>query len=178
MAGLTRLMNEYNELHNNPLAEYGVSVGLYNENDLYVWRCTIQGPKDTSFSGGLFTLKIIFPKEYPYKAPEVIFVTPIYHLNVHHVNHPDCPLGHVCMSTLNFWNSSTTMREVLTKIYALFYLANKDSPFGIDRQAEMINNGQLYEEKVKYFTEKYANPSSEYYVDEQINNWDFSYPKK
>ena len=65
------------------------------------------------------------------------------------------------------------MREVLTNIFALFYLGNPDSPFGIDRQSEMINNPNLFEEKVKFFTKKYASPELGY---REYSNWDFTYP--
>ena len=37
-------------------------------------------------------------------------------------------------------------------------MANPDSPYGLDKANEFKNNRLLYEEKVKYFTKKYANP--------------------
>ena len=64
------------------------------------------------------------------------------------------------------------MREVLTNIFALFYLGNPDSPFGVDRQYEMVNQQDLFERKVKYFTEKYADPKIGY---KEYNAWDFTY---
>ena len=172
MNQVMRINNEFNDLSQNPIAAIGVCVGKPDENNPYEWRCTMIGPSDTSFSGGLFYLKIQFPKEYPQKAPEVLFVTPIYHVNVNHISQPGCPLGHICLSTLNFWNSEYTMREVLTNIFALFYLGNPDSPFGIDRQAEMKNNPDLFERKIRYFTNKYANPGIGY---KEYNSWDFTY---
>ena len=104
---------------------------------------------------------------------QVLFVTPIYHINVNHVNQQGCPLGHICLSTLNFWNPSYTMREVLTNIFALFYLGNPDSPFGPERAKELVNNQALFERKVKYFTNKYAAPQLGY---QEYTSWDFSYP--
>ena len=106
------------------------------------------GPGDTSFAGGLFYLKIEFPKNYPYSGPEVRFVTPIYHVNVNHIAQPGCPLGHICLSTLNFWNQEYRMRVVLTNIFALFYLGNAESPYGIDRQSEMLHTPDLFEKKI------------------------------
>ena len=77
------------------------------------------GPGDTSFAGGLFYLKIKFPNDYPNHAPEVLFVTPIYHVNVNHINQPGYPLGHIYLSTLNFWNSEYRMREVFNKYFCI-----------------------------------------------------------
>ena len=172
---LILISQEYQDLVNHPIASIGVNVGLPDPNNLYEWRCTMMGPSDTSFSGGLFYLRIKFPKDYPNSAPEVLFITPIYHINVNHINQPNCPLGHICISTLNFWNPIYKIREVLTNIFALFYLGNAESPYGRDRQNEMMNNRQLFEEKVRYFTNKYANPILDY---REYNNWDFTYPEK
>ena len=169
---LARIKNEYNDLSQNPIAAIGVCVGMPNKNNPYEWRCTMIGPGDTSFAGGLFYLRIRFPQDYPQKGPEVLFVTPIYHVNVNHINQPGCPLGHICLNTLNYWSPEYTMREVLTNIFALFYLGNPDSPYGIDRQKEMLTNQDLFEKKVKFFTQKYAAPQIGY---KEYNVWDFSY---
>ena len=173
MTSLNLIKNEFNDLCQNPIASIGVCVGMPDKNNPYEWRCTMIGPSDTSFAGGLFYLKITFPLNYPNKAPEVLFVTPIYHVNVNHIAQPSCPLGHICLSTLNFWNPQYRMREVLTNIFALFYLGNPDSPFGIDRQSEMVNNPNLFEEKVRAFTKKYAAPELGY---KEYTSWDFTYP--
>ena len=64
------------------------------------------------------------------------------------------------------------MRQVFIDIFALFYLGNPESPFSLERKEEMKNNRALYEEKVKYFTKKYAyigKPFKEY------KEWDFTY---
>ena len=169
---LSLIKNEFVDLQQNPIAAIGVCVGMPDPQNPYEWRCTMIGPNDTSFAGGLFYLKIKFPFNYPQQAPEVLFVTPIYHLNVNHINQEGCPLGHICLSTLNFWNSEYRMREVLTNIFALFYLGNPDSPYGLDRRDEMVKNQDLFERKVKYFTQKYAAPQLGY---KEYNSWDFTY---
>ena len=84
-------------------------------------------------------------------------------------------LGHVCISTLNWWKPEYTMNEVLTNIFGLFYMANPDSPYGLDRANELRNNRALYEDKIQYFTRKYANPGL-CNIDKAYNeSWDFSY---
>ena len=59
------------------------------------------------------------------------------------------PLGHVCISTLNWWKPEYTMMEVLTNIFGLFYMANPDSPYGLDRANELRHNRPLYEDKIR-----------------------------
>ena len=177
MSSLDRIAKEYKDINRNPIANCGVTVGLFDESDLTKWRVSLLGPKDTSYKNGLFILSITFPKDYPQKAPEVCFLTPIYHVNVN----PKWPafagaesLGHVCISTLNWWKPEYTMREVLTNIFALFYLGNPESPYGLDRADEFRNNRAVYEEKIKKFTRKYANPMKGFKPCPEGQSWDFS----
>ena len=84
-------------------------------------------------------------KEYPNKKPEVCFLTPIYHINVNPKAGMSEPLGHVCISTLNWWTPQCTIRQVLTDIFALFWLSNPESPYGLERAEEMNRRTKLLE---------------------------------
>ena len=174
-----RILEEFKDINRNPISNCGVTVGLLNENDPTKWRISLLGPKDTSYKGGLFYLSIDFPPNYPDKAPEVCFLTPIYHVNVN-PRVPKMPgsesLGHVCISTLNWWKPEYKMREVLSNIFGLFYMANPDSPYGIERANELKFKKPLHEEKIKYFTDKYANPGKVNIDKEYLESWDFTYP--
>ena len=86
------------------------------------------------------------------------------------------PLGHVCISTLNWWKPEYKMIEVLTNIFGLFYMANPESPYGLDRAQELQFNRPLHEEKIKFFTKKYANPGHAKLEKEYHDSWDFHYP--
>ena len=177
MSGLERISKEFKDINRNPIANCGVTVGLFDDNDVTKWRVSLLGPKDTSYRGGLFYLSIDFPNDYPEKPPEVCFITPIYHVNVN----PKAPtfqgaesLGHVCISTLNWWKKEYTMREVLTNIFALFYLGNPDSPYGLDRADEFRNNRVLYEEKIKKYTKQFASPMKGFKWYPKDQNWNFN----
>ncbi len=178
MSGSERILQEFKELSRNPISNCGVTVGLFNESDPMRWRVTLTGPRDTSYKNGLFYLSVQFPPDYPNNPPEVCFLTPIYHVNVN-PRVPTTPkgegLGHVCISTLNWWKPECKMRELLTNIFALFYMANPDSPYGLDRADELRYNRAVYEEKIKYFTQKYAPASSpKNYSRDQ--DWNFNFP--
>ena len=180
LKAMQAVRREFQDISNNPILNIGAQVGLINPNNIMEWKCTMVGPSDTPYAGGLFYLKVKFPDNYPTKPPEVSFLTPIYHINVN----PNAPLnfnqveslGHVCISTLNWWKPTSNMREVLNDIFALFYLANPKSPYGMERAAEFLQNRQLYENKCRYFTQKYAAMN----LDEKsyTGNWDFSYPQQ
>ena len=180
MTAFIRLKEEYMSLNKNPCSNIGLSgIKLPDENDLFIWIFTLIGPKDTSYSGGLFYLKAYFPDNYPSKGPEICFITPIYHVNISpfykgiYDGNNYQRLGHISINTLNWWNPETSMRKVIFDIFILFYLGNPESPYGIDRADEMVNHRDLFEKKVKYFTEKYANISIGY---KEYDRWDFSYP--
>ena len=173
-----RLMKEFIDLKENPISNCGITVDLMDDN-YREWYVSILGPKDTSYNGGLFFFSVKFPKDYPNRAPEVCFLTPIYHVNIN----PRAPkiqgegvesLGHVCISTLNWWKPEYTMREVLTNIFALFYMHNPASPYGLDRAEEFRENRAVYEEKIKKFTQKYANPMKANKEYPRDVDWDFS----
>ena len=173
ITGIERIHNEFLFISNNPIRNIGVNIEFPRDYNIYEWRGFLIGPDDTPYKGGIFYFKILFPRTYPQRGPEIIFLTPIYQVNVNHIDQPGGSLGHFAVSFLNLWNPKYTIREILIKLYtAVFYLGNPDSPFGPERGKEMIYNPQLFEKKVKYFTKKYAN----------INNasniykvWDFTY---
>ena len=181
LKAIQQVKKEYLDIYNNPILNIGAQVGLPDPTNIMEWKCTMTGPQDTPFAGGLFYLKVKFPDNYPNSAPEVSFLTPIYHINVN----PNAPnmnmnqtesLGHVCISTLNWWTPKNNMREVLTDIFALFYLSNHESPYGLDRADELRKNKPLYDAKCKYFTQKYAAMN----LDEKAytQDWDFTYPQQ
>ena len=176
---MKKIKEEYVSLNNRPDTNIGVTVGLPDQENIFQWRVTLKGPKDTSYKGGIFILYINFPDDYPKSKPEVVFRTPIYHVNVNPIKsnmQGAEPLGHVCISTLNWWKPEYKMREVLSNIFGLFYMANPDSPYGIERANELKFKKPLHEEKIKYFTDKYANPGKVNIDKEYFDSWNFSYP--
>ena len=163
------LTKYFKKLSENPNPNIGLTVGLEDENDIYNWTCSLIGPNDSPYKGGYFKLSIQFPKNYPKEGPEVVFDTPIYHLNVNPVS-SEKPLGHVCISTINFWEPDRPIEDILVSIFALFNAANPDSAFGLDYQIEFNKNRDLYDKKAKYFTKKYANDEPP----KNLKKWDFT----
>ena len=171
------IREEYKQLSRAPLTNFGITVGLFNEDNIFEWKCTILGPKDTCYKNGLFHLKITFPDDYPNSKPEIIFLSPIYHLNVKYFVGNEQPLGHICVSTLNFWNPGDSVIKVLPELFTLMHKNNPDDPYDYtdgSRRNEFINNRALFEEKAKHFTKKYASPHL-MKTKEYPNGWDFTY---
>ena len=170
------ISEEFKQLNSSPLVNFGITVGLFNEDNMFEWKCTILGPKDTFYKGGLFFLKIIFPDNYPNSKPEMIFLTPIYHLNVKYFAGGKQPLGHICVNTLNDWKPGDSVKKILPELFTLLHKNNPGSPYDDTihtKRNEFVNNPTLFEKKAKYFTTKYASPEV---ADKQYpNGWDFTY---
>ena len=171
--GKKRLNNEYNDLNHNPISSLGINVGLIDDYDIYKWRVCLIGPKDTPYAKGIFYIHLIFPEDYPKKSPEIVFFTPIYHPNVNPCKPAfkgQEPLGYVRF--IYNWKSETTQREILTRLYSIFYLGNPESGYVYDRCKEMRNNFGLSMQKARYFTVKYATYSQK--QEPYDKDWDFS----
>ena len=170
------ITEEYKKLTADPLVNIGITVGLFNEDNIFEWKCTILGPKDTCYRGGLFFLKITFPFDYPNSKPEIVFLTPIYHLNVLYAANKKQPLGHICVNTLNEWKPGDSIIRILPQIFTLMYKNNPDSPYDDyfnSRKNEFNNNHALFIKKAEYFTKKYAYSNNK--IIEYKNGWDFTY---
>ena len=172
------LLKQYKYADCDTIHNLGYSIKLFKEDDIYEWDVVLLGAPDSLYNGGIFHIKLSFPKDYPNSKPEVIFLTPIYHLNVNPIKlegNEIEPLGHVSVSFINWWKPNTTVKEILIQLYSIFYLQTNDSPYGLDRSIEFLENRPLYDMKTKYFTKKYANQEN---LDKGIKyddkDWDFS----
>ena len=171
---MKRIKKEFNENNEKPDPNIGFTVALPDQDNIFKWRVTLSGPRDSSYIGGVFILIAEFPDNYPESAPDIYFTTPIYHLNVNPYNNIGVKIGHVSLSLLNNWKPEYTMKEIFIYIYGLLYKPNPDNSYGLERANEFRFNKILYEDKIKYFTKKYAIPD---YCDilKKYDSWDFSY---
>ena len=167
------LKQEFIDISKSQLFNLGCSIGLQEEQNFFKWRISFIAPKNSLYEGGLFFLGIIFPKDYPKNPPEINFLIPIYHINVNSNKNSNEPLGKICPDFIKNWKPSTKIKEILIKIYAIFFWPNPDSSYSKEMADEYNNNRPLYETKAKFFTIKYANPN---YRDIIVGvvEWDFS----
>ena len=118
----SRLLKEIEDLNQDP--PENITAGPINEDDIYHWEATIDGPDDTDYNEGIFIVDIQIPKEYPFKPPICRFKTKIFHPNINQNT------GEICINILDMdnWNPSLTISNILMSIMVLLYSPNFDSP--------------------------------------------------
>lgn len=149
---LKRLQKEYAKILNAKKDELpdNISVGPIDGN-LYEWIGTIIGVKDTIYEGGYFKITISFPQNYPFVAPTIKFVTPIFHPNIH-------DNGEICLDILKYkWNPAYSIPQIMLSIIALLEEPNPEDPLNSVAAKIYKTNRTCYNNTVKEYIVRYCN---------------------
>ena len=84
------------------------------DNCNYHWQAAIRGPVGSPYEGGIFYLYLKVPMLYPFRPPEVRFLTKIFHPNVN--RHGDIGIDSIQQGN---WVSGLTLTKVLISIQSL-----------------------------------------------------------
>lgn len=129
------------------------SAAPIDENDLYKWQGIILGPADSVYAGGVFKLSIVFPADYPFKAPRIEFLTKIYHCNIMNKS--------LCIDILKSqWSPALTVDKVLISIVSLLMDPNPKDPLNREAAEKYLNDRKEYNRIAAEWTRKYAMDSS------------------
>lgn len=134
-----RIREEYENLKKNPkLGAIGCTIGLFQESNLYKWKASYIGPKNTAYEQSFLELEINLPTNYPNSAPSVNFITKIFHPNVSFTD------GRICIESINKWKPEYNILTILFSIYILLIKPNPDDPLN-------SNAAKIYkEDKIKF----------------------------
>lgn len=122
---LARIQREYVDLQKNAIA--GVSAGPVHDDDITYWQAFIEGPADCPYEGGSFLIDIRFPETYPFRPPQLKFVTKIWHCNISHKT------GAICLDILkDQWSPALTIGKVLLSLLSLLTDPNENDPLAAD----------------------------------------------
>jgi len=150
-----RLARDIKDIMTNPLDNDGIYY-KHDEDKINIGRALIIGPKNTPYQHGFYLFKFIFPEEYPYNPPKVLFDTGNNIVRFH----PNLYKNRkVCISIINTWNgpkwsSCQTIRSVLLTLISIL----TDNPLihepDISESHSDFNN---YTECITYENFKVAN---------------------
>ncbi|RCH80788.1 hypothetical protein CU097_002328 [Rhizopus azygosporus] len=127
--GVKRIMQEAKEIAAENAYEYSAHP---LEDNLFEWHFTIRGPDGTDFEGGRYHGRILLPSEYPFKPPEIMFLTPNGRFELY---------KKICLSITGFhpefWQPAWGIRTILLAVIAFFPTEAKGAIGGLDyTQAE------------------------------------------
>ena len=152
MASNLRLINELKRLNNEPIDNVSFQV---DDANMLNWNFTLIGPHESPYEGGIYNGVIKFPENYPYKPPEVIFTSKLFHPNVY-------ADGKLCISILHEGNDTTgyeheterwrpiqNIRTIFLSIISLLNDPNPDSAANIDAAKMLRDNKKEYYNKIR-----------------------------
>mmetsp|Transcript_1791 Transcript_1791/g.3882 ORF Transcript_1791/g.3882 Transcript_1791/m.3882 type:complete len:149 (-) Transcript_1791:83-529(-) len=121
-----------------------------NDDDMFNWVATIQGPKDSPYEGGIFYLSILLPADYPFKPPHVRFTTKLYHPNIN--DHG----GESIDIIKDRWSPALTIEKVLFALVSLLRDPNPDDPLIPEIARQYKNDQQAFIETARDWTRRFA----------------------
>lgn len=128
-----RLQNEFKNLQTNPVCN--CIVELPEENNIHKWQVHMAGPDGTPYEDGAFVISFVFPDNYPFKHPEVKFVTPMYHPNIKK------DTGEICMDVFaSSWSPTQKVQDILQKLVSLLRNPSTSAPLESEICQEFVNN--------------------------------------
>jgi ubiquitin-conjugating enzyme E2 J2 len=113
MSAIKRLPREYAGIQKEPIENLLIKPSVDN---ILTWFFVIKGHKDTPYDGGLYAGKIVFPAEYPFKAPDIIMLTPSGRFEVG---------KKICLSYTGYhqetWNPMWTINTMIRGFISFMY---------------------------------------------------------
>ena len=156
-----RILAEIADYQRNPHP----NIEIYPcEQQLDFWRLLLVGPSNAPYEGGVFLLYAKFPADYPQVAPEIRFVTPIYHCNVN--GH-----GKICHSVFDRnYSADFSVRRIVDCVFGLLLTPEPEDPLDSALAQEYYDNRQEYERTAATSTREHARKKLEQWRKELVGS--------
>jgi len=138
-------LNEFKKKKNDGAGVDAETVGKETKH----WIGRLKGPEDTPYAGGIFTVDILIPDQYPFAPPKVTFNTRVWHPNV------SSQTGAICLDILkDQWSPAMTIRTVLLSLQALLCTPEPDDPQDAVVAKQYKTDRKAWTEQAKEWTKK------------------------
>lgn len=113
-----------------------------------------RGPPDTPYEGGKYEVDIRITPEYPFKPPEMRFITKIWHPNV------SSQTGAICLDTLGTaWSPVLTLKSALISLQSLLSSPEPKDPQDAEVATMLISRPEEFRHVAKEWAVRYAGAS-------------------
>lgn len=113
-----------------------------------------KGPDNSPYDGGIFTVDVQIPPEYPFKPPIMRFVTKVYHPNISSVT------GAICLDILkDQWSPVLTIKTALLSVQSLLSTPEPNDPQDAEVARHYMDDPKGFEKTAKFWTCSYAVPN-------------------
>jgi ubiquitin-protein ligase len=113
-------------------------------------------PNVDVYKQAAFQIEIKLPQEFPFKPPEVRFLTPIYHPNVD-------DQGKICVDILNAneaWKPTTSLVDIVKAVVDVIDHPKIDHALNAEIGSEYTNNKAEFDRKALAMVKKHGLPRS------------------
>ena len=146
---LQRILRELEQLQKYDRSLDKISAAPIDGNPFRL-LCTICGPSDSPYEGGIFNLKLEFPPDYPFKPPQATFLTNVYHPNI-------TAHGMICADLFTAaWCPSWTIAPILIAMISFLDDPNADEALDWAIAHQYKNMRALFDQTARFYTKKYA----------------------
>jgi len=110
------------------------------------------GPPDTPYEGGRFEIEIKITPEYPFKPPQMRFITKIWHPNV------SSQTGAICLDTLgSAWSPVLTLKSTLISLQSLLQSPEPKDPQDAEVASMLLTRPEEFKHVARDWAQRYAN---------------------
>lgn len=134
-AATKRLLHELRLQTESPAHPFLPSLGPVSDAQMLQWEAVMKGVPGSAYEAGQWKLSISIPETYPMAPPDVRFITPVCHPNVH------LKTGEICLDLLkSSWTPAYTIVSTLEAVHQLLAYPEVDSPLNVD-VAALLRSG-------------------------------------
>ncbi|KAF2768463.1 hypothetical protein EJ03DRAFT_328311 [Teratosphaeria nubilosa] len=134
----------------------GISItsptGSTEISDFSRFKGSFKGPPDTPYEGGEYEVDIKITNEYPFKPPEMRFITKIWHPNV------SSQTGAICLDTLSSaWSPILTLKSTLISLQSLLQSPEPKDPQDAEVASMLLTRPEEFKHVARQWAQRYAN---------------------
>jgi len=152
LAATRRLEKELNDLRGpeSGIKKYFRDV-VVDDSNFLCWHCVIV-PEFLPYNKGAFKIEILFPQEYPFKPPQLVFKTKIYHPNIDENGPVTLPI-----TSADNWKPITKTNHVVSALISLINQPESaGNPLRADLAEEFDRDRERFNRNAEEHTKKYA----------------------